>query len=110
MSKLLSPVQLAKLDLKNRVVMPPCVCTVLRRKMGWSQPFHEAHYGARAIGQVGLIILEATVVESDGRLSNQDLGIWSDQQLPGLTKLARQLHDLGSKVGHLTGAWRSQGA
>ena len=66
---------------------------------GMVTAFHEAHYGARAIGQVGLIILEATVVESDGRLSNQDLGIWSDQQLPDLTKLARQLHDLGSKVG-----------
>ena len=78
MSKLLTPVQIAGLSLKNRVVMPPMCMYEVKNKDGKVTDFHLAHYGARAIGQVGLIIVEATAVQPDGRLTDQDLGIWSD--------------------------------
>ncbi|MGT2929899.1 oxidoreductase [Streptococcus dentasini] len=99
MSKLLSPVKIAGLDLKNRIVMPPMCMYVVDKEDGKVTPFHHAHYGARAIGQAGLIILEATAVHPDGRLTNNDLGIWSDDHIPGLKALVSELHTLGTKVG-----------
>lgn len=99
MSKLLSPATIAGLDLKNRVVMPPMCMYVVDKEDGKVTTFHHAHYGARAIGQVGLIILEATAVEPDGRLTKNDLGIWSDEHIQGLRELVDELHSLGAKVG-----------
>lgn len=99
MSQLLSPVQIAGLELKNRVVMPPMCMYEVEKEDGKVTPFHQAHYGARAIGQVGLIILEATAVEPDGRLTKHDLGLWEDEQLAGMKSLVDNLHSLGAKVG-----------
>lgn len=99
MSQLLSPVQIAGLELKNRVVMPPMCMYVVEKEDGKVTPFHQVHYGARAIGQVGLIILEATAVEPDGRLTKHDLGLWEDEQVAGMKSLVDNLHSLGAKVG-----------
>lgn len=99
MSKLLEPVQIAGLSLKNRVVMPPMCMYEVKNKDGKVTDFHLAHYGARAIAQVGLIIVEATAVQPDGRLSNQDLGIWTDEQVEGLKRLVDLVHSLGSRIG-----------
>lgn len=99
MSKLLSPANVAGLELKNRVVMPPMCMYMVKEKDGMVTPFHHAHYGARAIGQVGLIIIEATAVEPDGRLTDYDLGLWSDAQVPGMKNLVRELQAYGTKVG-----------
>ncbi|WP_317394529.1 NADPH dehydrogenase NamA [Faecalicoccus pleomorphus] len=99
MSKLLTPVQIAGLSLKNRVVMPPMCMYEVKNKDGKVTDFHLAHYGARAIGQVGLIIVEATAVQPDGRLTDQDLGIWSDDHIPGLKRLVDAVHALGSQIG-----------
>lgn len=99
MSLLLSPVEIAGLNLKNRVVMSPMCMYEVKKQDGVVTPFHFGHYGARAIGQVGLIIIEATGVTPDGRISSQDLGLWNDQQKTELKKLVDQLHYLGSQVG-----------
>ena len=99
MSLLLSPVEMAGLSLKNRVVMPPMCMYEVKNEDGLPTAFHHAHYGARAIGGVGLIIQEATAVEPDGRLSNRDLGIWSDRQGRALADLVMELKSFGSKVG-----------
>lgn len=58
-----------------------------------------AHYISRAIGQVGLIIVEATAVNPQGRISDQDLGIWSDDHIEGFAKLTEQVKAQGSKIG-----------
>ncbi len=68
-------------------------------KDGKLQPFHMAHYISRAIGQVGLIIVEATAVNPQGRISDQDLGIWSDDHIEGFAKLTEQVKAQGSKIG-----------
>ncbi len=65
-----------------------CACTRLKIEDGLPTAFHHVHYGARAIGGVGLIIQEATAVEPDGCLSNGDLGIWSDRQGRALAGLS----------------------
>lgn len=99
MSLLLSPVNVAKLELKNRVVMSPMCMYAVEKEDGVATNFHFAHYGARAIGQVGLIILEATAVEPEGRITNQDLGLWNDEQEEKLKQLVGFIHSLGAKVG-----------
>ncbi|WP_161978957.1 NADH:flavin oxidoreductase/NADH oxidase [Streptococcus sp. S784/96/1] len=99
MSMLLSPVELAGLSLKNRVVMPPMCMYEVKVEDGLPTAFHHAHYGARAIGGVGLIIQEATAIEPDGRLTKHDLGLWNDDQKDALSALVAELHAFGAKVG-----------
>lgn len=66
---------------------------------GKVQNWHYTHYVSRAVGQVGLIILEATAVTAQGRISPQDLGIWSDDHLEGLSQLTSLMKSYGSKTG-----------
>jgi 2,4-dienoyl-CoA reductase-like NADH-dependent reductase (Old Yellow Enzyme family) len=56
---------------------------------GIATDFHLAHLGARAVGGVGLIITEATAVESRGRISLNDLGLWDDAQVESLARVVR---------------------
>ncbi|MGT2833130.1 NADH:flavin oxidoreductase/NADH oxidase [Streptococcus halotolerans] len=99
MTMLLSPVEMAGLTLKNRVVMSPMCMYEVHKEDGLPTAFHRAHYGARAIAGVGLIIQEATAVEADGRLTNRDLGIWTDEQANALAEIVDDLHYLGAQVG-----------
>ncbi len=85
--------------MNNRVVLAPMCMFEVEKEDGVLTPFHFAHYGARAIAKAGLIIIEATGVEPDGRISNRDLGLWNDEQAVELKKLVDMLHALGSKVG-----------
>ncbi|MDR2833381.1 MAG: NADH:flavin oxidoreductase/NADH oxidase, partial [Streptococcaceae bacterium] len=99
MSLLLSPVTIARLSLKNRLVMAPMCMYEVINKDGIATPFHFAHYGARAIAGVGLIMLEATAVEPVGKINEQDLGLWNDTQAVEMEKLVKSIQYLGSKVG-----------
>lgn len=90
--------KLKDLELKNKIVMPP-MCTYSSTTEGFVQTFHNMHYGARAIGGTGLIILEATAIDPKGRISDHDLGIWSDAHIPALKALVKDCHNLGSKMG-----------
>lgn len=78
--------------------MPPMCMYAVEREDGIATNFHFAHYGARAIGGVGLIIVEATAVEPDGRITNKDLGLWNEEQKEVLHKLTTSVHELGSQV------------
>lgn len=95
---LFTPFTLKKLTLKNRVVMPP-MCMYSAKEDGMVTDFHVMHYGTRAVGQVGLIIVEATGVEARGRISSRDLGIWEDEQIAGLKRIVDTVHNNGSKIG-----------
>lgn len=66
---------------------------------GVATDWHLVHYGARAVGGVGLIIVEATAVESRGRISEADLGLWSEAQLPALERLVAFIHSQGAAAG-----------
>jgi NADPH2 dehydrogenase len=66
---------------------------------GMVENWHYTHYVSRAVGQVGLIILEATAVTPQGRISPQDLGIWSDDHIEGLSKLVQQMKEHGAATG-----------
>ena len=99
MKHLFEPYKLKNLELKNRIVMPPmCQYSVLK-KDGIATDWHYVHYVSRAIGGTGLIIIEMTDVEPDGRISDFDLGLWSDDQIPALRRIVDAIHEQGSKVG-----------
>jgi NADPH2 dehydrogenase len=67
-------------------------------KDGKVNHWHLLHYPTRAVGGVGLIIVEATAVEPRGRISSKDLGVWSDDQIAGLRQLVDRIHANGSKA------------
>jgi NADPH2 dehydrogenase len=66
---------------------------------GAVKEFHKMHYGARAIGGAGLIIQEATAVEPRGRISDRDLGLWSDDHIPGMKALVQIVKGYGARAG-----------
>lgn len=99
MHKLFTPVNFRDVELKNRIVMSPMCMYSCYNQDGMITPFHFTHLVSRAVGQVGLVITEAAAVLPEGRISPQDLGIWDDAHIEGLTKLNEQLHAFGAKTG-----------
>lgn len=76
--KLFNEYSLRTMTLKNRLVMAPMCMYQVVKEDGLATDFHFAHYVSRAIGQVGLIIVEATGVTPNGRITDNDLGLWND--------------------------------
>lgn len=66
---------------------------------GVANDWHLVHYGSRAAGGTGLIIIEATAVSPEGRITPFDLGIWNDNQIPQLQKITSFIHENGSVAG-----------
>ncbi|MDQ0231881.1 NADPH dehydrogenase NamA [Metabacillus malikii] len=97
-AKLFQPYTIKNVTLKNRIVMSPMCMYSSTSQEGYVEDFHLVHYISRAIGQVGLIMVEATAVTPQGRISAQDLGIWSDDHLPQLRKLVSGMKQYGSKT------------
>jgi len=96
---LFSPFRVKGLQLKNRVVMAPMVQNSVTAKDGKPNEWHYVHYLSRAIGGVGLIIMEMTDVEPDGRITDADLGLWSDEHIPAFAKIIDGVHAHGAKIG-----------
>jgi 2,4-dienoyl-CoA reductase-like NADH-dependent reductase (Old Yellow Enzyme family) len=88
--------------LKNRLGMPP-MCQYSAEN-GFLNNWHYVHYGARAVGGLGLIIVEATAIAPEGRITPFDLGLWNDEQIPGLKKITEFIHSQDSvaaiQIGH----------
>lgn len=95
-SALFSPYSVKGVTLKNRIVMSPMCMYSSHNEDGHLQDWHRTHYVSRAVGQVGLIMVEATAVQPQGRISAQDLGIWSDEHIAGFQDLTRQLKAHGA--------------
>ena len=95
--KTFSSYKIKDLVLKNRVVMPP-MCMNMAED-GHPTDFHYIHYGNAALGEIGLIIVEATGVTPEGRILERDLGIWKDDQIPGHRKIVELSKKYGSHIG-----------
>ncbi|NGP43850.1 NADPH dehydrogenase NamA [Bacillaceae bacterium SIJ1] len=98
MTKLFSPYTIKNVTLKNRIVMSPMCMYSCIREDGKITNWHRTHYTSRAVGQAGLIMLEATAVQPEGRISTKDLGIWSDEHVEGLTEIVALIHEHDSKA------------
>lgn len=91
---LFSPLQLRSVTLRNRIGMAPmCQYSAVD---GFANDWHVVHYGSRAAGGVGLVILEATAVLPEGRITPHDLGIWDDAHVEGLARVARFIKEQGA--------------
>lgn len=86
------------LEIKNRIVMPPmCMFCAKDGYMNW---WHIMHYASRAIGGVGLIIVEATSVTKDvGKITDNDLSIHDDKYIEQFSQLVELIHSHGAKIG-----------
>ena len=97
MSLLFQPLKLRDLTLKNRVVVSP-MC-MYSAKNGCANDFHLVHLGQYALGGAGLILTEATAVSPEGRISPDDLGLWSDEQIAPLGWVTDFVHAQGGLIG-----------
>ncbi len=86
------------LELKNRIMMSPMCQYSVDKKDGIATDWHYIHYISRAIGGAGLVMVEMTDVEPDGRISDHDLGLWSEKQIPALKKIVDGIHQHGAKA------------
>ncbi|WP_168122332.1 NADH:flavin oxidoreductase/NADH oxidase [Paenibacillus sp. HB172176] len=99
MSKIDTPFSIKDLELKNRIVMAPMCQYSVEAHDGAPNDWHYVHYVSRAVGGTGLIIMEMTDVEPDGRISNRDLGLWSDEHIPAYERIVSEVRRYGSKIG-----------
>ncbi|MER6618070.1 NADH:flavin oxidoreductase/NADH oxidase [Streptomyces xantholiticus] len=102
MSALFEPCTLRSLTIPNRVWMAPMCqysAEVFGPDAGVPGDWHFAHYAARAAGGTGLILVEATAVSPEGRISPADLGIWNDTQAEGFRRITAFLESQGTVPG-----------
>ncbi|KAK0332167.1 hypothetical protein LTR94_025984 [Friedmanniomyces endolithicus] len=103
MSLLFSPFDVGPLKVKNRIAIAPmCQYSAFD---GLAQPWHAQHLGRLVLSGAGLVILEATAVSPEGRITPQDLGLWNEAQEEALARLlqdARTYSDtpIGVQLGH----------
>lgn len=92
MKKLFDPWQIKTVKIKNRICFPPVVCYAWGTEDGYVTQENVEHYRKVAKGQTGLIIQEATCVDRNGKLAANQLGIWEDGQIKGLSEIADAVH------------------
>lgn len=78
---LFDPMTLRGVTVRNRIWLPPMDTYSALAQDGLPTPFHYQHYVSRAMGGFGMIIVEATAVAPEGRISPCDLGLWADEQM-----------------------------
>ena len=88
MSLLFSEFQLKGHILRNRVVLPPMVCFGYATEDGFVTEKNLRHYQERSEDGPGLVITEATCVDKNGKTALRQLGIWNDDHIDGLSKIA----------------------
>jgi len=97
MIHLFDPLVIQDVTFANRVFVSP-MCEYSSTD-GYATDWHFVHLGSRAVGGAGLVLTEATAVLPEGRISPQDLGIWSDDHIEPLARIVRFIHEQGSVAG-----------
>jgi 2,4-dienoyl-CoA reductase-like NADH-dependent reductase (Old Yellow Enzyme family) len=96
-AQLFAPLALRDITLRNRIVVSPmCEYSAVD---GAATDWHIVHLGSRAVGGAGLVFTEATAVTADGRISPEDLGIWSDAHVDPLARITAFLREHGAVPG-----------
>ena len=102
MSKLFTPLQMRSLTLRNRIfVSPMCQYSC---DDGLPNDWHMVHLGSRAVGGAAMVIVEATAVAPEGRISPSDSGLWNDAQAEAFAPIAAFIAEQGAvpaiQLGH----------
>lgn len=100
---LYSPIKFRNLEFQNRWVMSP-MC-MYSSENGVATDFHYVHYGSRAQGGTGLLMVEATGVVPEGRITNKCMGLWNAEQAESLERIVAFVHEnseskIGIQLGH----------
>jgi 2,4-dienoyl-CoA reductase-like NADH-dependent reductase (Old Yellow Enzyme family) len=94
---LFSSYELGGKTLPNRIVVSPmCQYSSID---GFANDWHLVHLGSRAVGGAALIIVEATAVSPEGRITPNDLGLWKDEHIPKLRQISNFIHSQGAYAG-----------
>lgn len=97
MSALFTPFQLKDIKLRNRIAVAP-MCQYAASD-GFTSDWLHGHYPSLARGGAGLVVVEATAVSPEGRITPDCLGIWNDAQVEGLAKIATSIKASGAIAG-----------
>ncbi|CAG0959844.1 12-oxophytodienoic acid reductase [Burkholderiales bacterium] len=97
MSALFTPLTLRSVTFRNRIFVSP-MCQYSSRD-GMPTDWHLVHLGSRAVGGAGLVMVEATAVSPEGRISPDDSGIWDDRHAEGFAPIARFIAEQGAVPG-----------
>ncbi|CAL8897800.1 NADH:flavin oxidoreductase/NADH oxidase [Kocuria varians] len=98
-SSLFEPLTLRDLTVRNRLWIPPmCQYSAFERD-GVLTNWHLVHYGSLARGGAGALIVEASAVVPEGRISDRDLGLWNDEQRDALVRTVDFAHGQGAAIG-----------
>ena len=98
MSHLFSPAPIGQVPLKNRIIIPP-MCQYSADD-GMPTAWHKAHYMNLALSGAALVIVEASAVTPDGRITYKDLGLWNDQQMDAMKHLITDIKSFSDvKIG-----------
>jgi 2,4-dienoyl-CoA reductase-like NADH-dependent reductase (Old Yellow Enzyme family) len=97
MADLFEALKIREVTFRNRIgVSPMCQYSSTN---GYANDWHLIHLTSRAVGGAGLVLTEAAAIEPRGRISPQDLGIWSDEHIETLAKIVTLIHNFGAVAG-----------
>ena len=97
-NNIFTPIEKGSFCIKNRIVMPPM--DQYSAEDGFVNNWHKTHYLTRAIGGVGLIIIESTAVSGyESMITDYDLGLWDDKYIQGLKSIVDDCHIYGTAMG-----------
>src|SRR5437762_11641264 len=94
---LFEPLRLRGLTLRNRIVVSP-MCQYSSED-GFASDWHLVHLGSRAVGGAAVVFVEATAVTPEGRISPSDMGLWKDEHVPPLARIAEFVKAQGAIPG-----------
>src|ERR1700731_4627621 len=94
---LLSPLKIREVTFRNRIAVSP-MCQYSAQD-GFASDWHLVHLGSRAAGGAALVVVEATAVTAEGRITPGDLGIWRDEQIEPLERIAKFVRSQGAVAG-----------
>lgn len=97
MDHLFSPLKIKQIEFKNRIVLSP-MCQYSATD-GFANDWHLVHLGSRAVGGAALVIMEATAVSPEGRITPFDLGLWKDEQIDFLRRITSFILSQGAVPG-----------
>lgn len=102
MSALFTPFTLKDVTLRNRIAVPP-MCQYSAED-GFTNGWHQMHYPSLARGGAGLVIVEATAVSPEGRITHGCTGLWNEAQAEGMARIAASIKAAGAvpgiQIGH----------